>query len=118
MAVSALLLRTERGACCAVLCTAGSRSGQQGRGSAVLVAECPPPALSCRSAERWPRLPGPGGCCALGFQARAERFGAGSGASLHLPSTNPQTNAALPSVQPEPPSPSHQPLNLNGFGQR
>lgn len=45
-------------------------------------------------------------------------LGMGNGTSLHLPSANPQTNAALPSVQPEPPSPSHQPLNLNGFGQR
>jgi len=45
-------------------------------------------------------------------------LGTGNGTSRHLPSANPQTSTALPSVQPEPPSPSHQPLNLNGFGQR
>lgn len=45
-------------------------------------------------------------------------LGMGSDTWLHLPAANPQTNAALPSVQPQPASPSHQPLNLNGFGQR
>lgn len=43
-------------------------------------------------------------------QAPALGLGNRGPAPLHLPAANPQTNAAPPSVQPEPPSPSHQPL--------